>query len=104
GALSAPTYTDALGERLDEYATLIGLAFQIRDDILDVEADTATLGKRQGSDEARKKPTYTSLLGLAGAKDKLREVHAAALARLDGFDAAADPLRWLADYIVERAH
>lgn len=102
GALGAPAYTDALGDRLDEYATQIGLAFQIRDDILDVEADTATLGKRQGSDEARNKPTYTSLLGLAGAKDKLREVHAAARASLDGFDAAADPLRWLADYIVER--
>ncbi len=104
GALSAPAYTDALGERLDEYAAHIGLAFQIRDDILDVEADTATLGKTQGADEARSKPTYTSLLGLGGAKHKLREVHAAALASLQDFDAAADPLRWIADYIVERGN
>ncbi|MGE0081770.1 MAG: (2E,6E)-farnesyl diphosphate synthase [Thiohalomonadaceae bacterium] len=104
GALGAPAYTDARGDRLDEYAALIGLAFQIRDDILDVEADTATLGKRQGADEARNKPTYTSLLGLAGAKDKLREVHAAARASLEAFDTAADPLRWLADYIVERGN
>lgn len=104
GALSAPGYTDALGARLDDYATNVGLAFQIRDDILDVEADTATLGKPQGSDEARNKPTYTSLLGLAGAKDRLREVHAAAIASLRDLDAAADPLRWLAEYIVERGN
>lgn len=104
GALSAPAYTEAHGALLDEYAACIGLAFQIRDDILDVEADTATLGKTQGSDQARNKPTYTSLLGLTGAKDKLREVHTAALASLDGFDTAADPLRWLADYIVERGN
>jgi geranylgeranyl diphosphate synthase type II len=104
GALSAPAYTEAQGARLDEYAACIGLAFQIRDDILDVEADTATLGKTQGADQARNKPTYTSLLGLAGAKDKLREVHSAALASLQSFDTAADPLRWLADYIVQRGN
>lgn len=103
GALSADLPEEIL-QRLEGYAGAIGLAFQIRDDILDVEADTASLGKPQGSDAARAKPTYTSLLGLDGAKRKLREVHALAIESLSPFPAGADPLRWLADYIVERGH
>jgi farnesyl diphosphate synthase len=104
GALSAPGFTEARLEQLDRYAAAIGLAFQIRDDILDVEADTATLGKTQGSDLARNKPTYTSLLGLDGAKRKLAEAHAAAGEALADLGTAADPLRWIADYIVVRGH
>ncbi|MCW8827635.1 MAG: (2E,6E)-farnesyl diphosphate synthase, partial [Gammaproteobacteria bacterium] len=70
GALSSPHATAEQRAGLDRYAGAVGLAFQIRDDILDVEADTETLGKPQGSDQARGKPTYTSLLGLDGAKEK----------------------------------
>ncbi len=91
-------------ERLDRYASALGLAFQIRDDILDVEADTETLGKPQGSDAARDKPTYTALLGLDGAKAKAREVHREAIAALEGLGPAAASLRAIADYVVERAN
>lgn len=104
GALAHPGLTNHEQNRLDTYADAIGLAFQIRDDILDVEADTATLGKPQGSDEARNKPTYTSLLGLEGARQKARELHAEALESLSGFGPSADPLRHIATYIVERAY
>ena len=86
------------------YGAAIGLAFQVRDDILDVEGDTATLGKPQGSDSARDKPTYTSLLGIAGARDKLQQLHAEAHAALEPLPATAEPLRWLADYIVARTY
>ncbi|HEY0635611.1 MAG TPA: farnesyl diphosphate synthase [Gammaproteobacteria bacterium] len=103
GALAHAGLTDSALQRLDTYAEAIGLAFQIRDDILDVEADTATLGKPQGSDEARNKPTYTSLLGLEGARQKARELHGEALDSLAGFGTSADPLRAIASYIVERA-
>ena len=104
GALSNPTTTEAQRETLDRYADAIGLAFQIRDDILDVEADTETLGKPQGSDEARDKPTYTSLLGLDGAKAKARELHEEAIRSLEGFGAEAELLRWISAYIVDRSN
>ncbi len=104
GALASEATGEEQLQRLDDYAATIGLAFQIRDDILDVEADTETLGKPQGSDKDRNKPTYTALLGLEGAKAKARECHAQAEAALAGFGAEADPLRWLSAYIVERAH
>ncbi len=104
GALSNPATSSAQREALDRYADAVGLAFQIRDDILDVEADTETLGKPQGSDEARDKPTYTSLLGLDGAKAKSKALHEEALHSLEGFGGEADPLRWLSAYIVDRSN
>jgi farnesyl diphosphate synthase len=104
GALSCDHLQPEQAKALDSYAEAIGLAFQIRDDILDVEADTATLGKPQGSDEARNKPTYTSLLGLNGAKQKARELHQQALESLQQFGNSADPLRWLSAYIVDRGN
>ncbi|MGS8174549.1 polyprenyl synthetase family protein, partial [Pseudomonas aeruginosa] len=79
-----------------------GLAFQVQDDILDVESDTATLGKTQGKDQAHNKPTYPALLGLEAAKGYALELRDLALAALDGFPPSADPLRQLARYIVER--
>ncbi|SDS18767.1 farnesyl-diphosphate synthase [Pseudomonas sp. Z003-0.4C(8344-21)] len=87
---------------LQTYAQAIGLAFQVQDDILDVESDTATLGKRQGADIARDKPTYPALLGLDAAKAYALELRDQALHALRPFDAAAEPLRELARYIVER--
>ena len=104
GALcGANTSTGQLAQ-LDAYAACIGLAFQVRDDILDVEADTETLGKTQGADMALNKPTYSSLLGLAAARQKADELHRRAIAELADFDGRADPLRGLSAFIVSRSH
>lgn len=89
---------------LDKYAAAIGLAFQVQDDILDVTGDTATIGKQQGADIARNKPTYVSLLGLDAAKAKATELHRQALDALHSFGANAAQLRQLASYIVERSN
>jgi geranylgeranyl pyrophosphate synthase len=89
---------------LDEYGAHIGLAFQVVDDILDVEGDTATLGKTQGKDSEANKPTYVKLLGLAGAKTEAGRLLQSALDALAGFGDSADHLRDLARYIVERDH
>jgi len=87
---------------LDRYAEKIGLAFQIQDDILDIESDTETLGKPQGSDHEQNKPTYPALLGLQGAKEMARQTYHDAIQQLELLDHKADPLRWLAQYIIER--
>ncbi|MGB0867943.1 MAG: polyprenyl synthetase family protein, partial [Granulosicoccaceae bacterium] len=71
GALAAGANADVLSA-LIAYGKAIGLAFQVQDDILDVVADTSELGKHQGADAALDKPTYVSLLGLEGARCKLR--------------------------------
>ena len=104
GALSQPGVEPAVLERLDRYAKCIGLAFQIRDDILDVVGDTVTLGKVQGADRALNKPTYPGLLGLDGAREHARTLHQEALTGLEFLGSEADPLRWLAAFIVERAY
>ena len=89
---------------LTAYADNIGLAFQIQDDILDETADTATLGKPQGSDRQSHKPTYTTLLGLKAAQAKANSLAADAVAALQGWDQRANTLRQLASYIVSRSH
>ncbi len=91
-------------QALDEYAEAIGLAFQVQDDILDIEGDTATLGKQQGADQALNKPTYPSLLGLEAAREKAQKLHQQALEALDCFGRQAQPLRELASYIISRSH
>ena len=95
-------------DAITRYAEAIGLAFQVQDDILDVIADTQVLGKTQGADAARNKPTYVSLLGLEGAQAKARELHAEASRALHklSMDGAVDTqvLQQLADYVVQRAH
>lgn len=96
--------SDAQLNALDKYAAAIGLAFQVQDDILDVIADTETLGKQQGADIARNKPTYVALLGLDGARAKAQELHQQALAALESFDGSADYLRALSAYIIERGN
>ena len=103
-ALSRPELSEETLRQLGGYARCIGLAFQIRDDILDVEGDTATLGKEQGADMERNKPTYPALLGLEGAKRKAAELHERALALLEPLGGDADPLRWIAQYIVGREY
>ncbi len=102
GALSVENIDSELFSRISHYAKCIGLAFQIKDDILDVESDTETLGKPQGSDIASNKPTYPELLGLDGAKQAADDLHSQAIKSLDVFDKQADMLRDIADYIVKR--
>lgn len=102
GALASGNTDELAHKALLQYARAIGLAFQVQDDILDVESDTATLGKTQGKDEAHDKPTYPALLGLDAAKDYALELRDQALHGLRPFGNSAEPLRELARYIVER--
>ena len=102
GGLASARADQTQLDALQVYAQAIGLAFQVQDDILDVESDTATLGKRQGADIARDKPTYPALLGMEAAKAYAIELRDQALVALERFDEKAEPLRALARYIVER--
>jgi farnesyl diphosphate synthase len=103
-ALSKPDLDPSVAKQLDHYAKCIGLSFQVKDDILDIESDTATLGKTQGKDNDNDKPTYPALLGMAGAKQKALELHEQAVASLSSFGSEADLLRDLSLYIIERSH
>jgi geranylgeranyl pyrophosphate synthase len=103
GAYSARA-PETVVEDLDHYAKCIGLAFQIQDDILDVTGETQALGKQAGADAAHNKPTFPGLLGLSVARERAAELVEDAVARLRDLDEAADPLRWVARYIVERGH
>lgn len=89
-------------ECLADYATAIGLAFQVQDDILDIQSDTATLGKQQGADIAAGKPTYPSIMGMTAAKEKLFHLHEKAINSLSSFNKEAKLLREIADFIVKR--
>jgi farnesyl diphosphate synthase len=89
-------------DKLDHFGKLIGLAFQVVDDVLDCEADTATLGKTAGKDADNDKPTYVSLLGLEAARDMAQRLHREALEALTEFGDSAQRLRELADFIVLR--
>jgi geranylgeranyl pyrophosphate synthase len=87
---------------LSNYASCIGLSFQIQDDILDVVSDTETLGKPQGSDQEQEKPTFPAILGLEKSRQLAKEQHQLALKQLESLDEKADSLRLLSAYIVER--
>ncbi|WP_408002964.1 (2E,6E)-farnesyl diphosphate synthase [Pseudoalteromonas sp. P1-9] len=89
---------------LARYAEAIGLAFQVQDDILDVEGDTHTLGKPQGSDIEANKATYPALLGIEGAKDKARNLVNQAINALSEIDADTGRLKAIAEYIIARDH
>jgi farnesyl diphosphate synthase len=91
-------------DKLDRYGKCIGLAFQVVDDVLDSEADTATLGKTAGKDANNDKPTYVTLLGVQAAKKMAAELHGDALDTLVEFGATAQRLRELADFIVKRKY
>ncbi|MBN1006982.1 polyprenyl synthetase family protein [Amphritea pacifica] len=104
GALSSNRASATDLQALNAYSRAIGLAFQVKDDILDIESNTETLGKPQGSDLLLEKSTYPALLGMAGAKQKLAQLNEQAHASIDYFKDAAAPLHWLADYIVERQY
>jgi geranylgeranyl diphosphate synthase, type II len=87
---------------LREYAQALGLAFQVIDDLLDVESSAEAMGKRTNKDEARGKATYPSLIGVERSRNLARELVTNAEAALAGFDHRADPLRLLAAFAVER--
>jgi len=87
---------------LERFVSNLGLAFQIRDDVLDIEGDTQTIGKRQGADIARNKATWPALFGLDGAKQRTAELLDEALGEMENFGPRADPLRDIARYIVAR--
>lgn len=103
GALAAGADSAAALRALDDYASALGLAFQIRDDLLDVEGATATLGKTAGKDAAQSKPTFPALLGIDGTHRRLRQVTAQALAALAPFGARAGQLAELARHVAARA-
>jgi farnesyl diphosphate synthase len=88
--------------QVDNFAKLIGLAFQVVDDVLDTEASTATLGKTAGKDAQQGKPTYVSAIGVTHAKELAEELRQDAMRALQGFDERALRLRQLADFIVLR--
>lgn len=89
-------------QALDGFARALGLAFQVQDDILDVEGDSAQLGKTAGKDAAQDKATFPALLGLDASRDRLAELSQEMGAALAGFDDRADPLRALGRMAIER--
>ncbi len=89
-------------EQLDIYAKNIGLAFQVIDDILNVEGDPAVMGKDVGTDQIREKSTYPSILGIEKSKEFAKNLVNNALQALDYFDNKSDPLRAIAHYIIDR--
>jgi len=91
-----------VAERLDRYAKCLGLAFQIRDDILDVEGDSSVIGKTSGKDQAQEKATYPALMGLGPAREAAEGLIVEALGSLDDMGEASNPLRWVADYMIQR--
>ena len=101
-AVCSPGLGAAAWDALDGYSQDIGLAFQIQDDILDVEGKTEEIGKTSGADAARAKPTYPSIMGLEAAKLRARELKARACERLEPLGDGARVLAWLASYVIQR--
>jgi geranylgeranyl diphosphate synthase, type II len=87
---------------MDIYGEKIGLAFQISDDILDIEGNAEVMGKGVGGDSKKGKNTFPSVYGVSGSKKILKELTDSAIKALEGFDHKADPLRQIAQYIIER--
>jgi len=102
GAQCGTAMDESLLNKLDRFSKCLGLAFQVVDDVLDSEADTATLGKTAGKDANNEKPTYVTLLGVSAARQMAAELHTEALEMLVGFGDKACHLRELADFIVLR--
>lgn len=106
-AACAPKLSESLARALDEYARAIGLAFQIQDDLLDVEGDVAVIGKATGADRALDKPTYPSVAGIEASRQRMHELHARALSALTALDVAglqSAPLAAMSDWLVLRKY
>ena len=104
GGLSCSDVSASLLADLDVYADKLGLAFQVIDDVLDCEQDTATLGKTAGKDEEANKPTYVKLLGLEGARTQAISLAEEAKAAVATYGDATAALLGLADYVIKRNH
>lgn len=102
--LLAPDLNPVHAESLDRFARSIGVAFQIRDDLLDVEAETETIGKPAGSDVGLDKATFPALFGADASRERLGELLEGAFADLEDLGPRAAPLVWLARYIVDRGN
>jgi geranyltranstransferase len=102
GALACPDLDSDDVRTLDKYAAKLGLAFQVIDDVLDCEADTATLGKTAGKDSDNDKPTYVKLMGLQAARAYAETLTAEAATLLEPFGAKALHLRLLAEFVTAR--
>ncbi|MGN6903554.1 polyprenyl synthetase family protein, partial [Neisseria sp. P0015.S006] len=102
GALSCPDLTPAQIQTLDHYAAKLGLAFQVIDDVLDCEADTATLGKTAGKDSDNDKPTYVKLMGLQAARTYAETLIAETVSLIEPFGSKALRLRQLAEFVTAR--
>jgi farnesyl diphosphate synthase len=103
GALAAGCGDDGVLAALEQYGHCIGLAFQIRDDLLDIEADTTQLGKTAGKDVAANKPTYPAILGIEASRAELAALTARALAAIETLGVRAAALRDLARFVAARA-
>lgn len=103
-ALSSKQHGAEQLRALDTYAKCVGLSFQVQDDILDVIGDTSTLGKPQGSDIERNKPTFPSVIGLDASREKALELHHSALDALSIFGEEAEILRYISAWFIERTH
>jgi geranylgeranyl pyrophosphate synthase len=103
-AVCAPTLEPRLFEALAAFASPIGLAFQIQDDLLDVLGDTSTLGKATGADSERAKPTHPAVIGIELSQQRVRLLHSQALDALLPFGPSADALRSMADWLLARSY
>ncbi len=101
-AACVPTLAPARVDDLARFATAIGLAFQIQDDLLDVLGDVSTLGKATGADSARAKPTYPAVIGVEASQARMHKLHSEAREALEPFGVQADPLRLLAEWLLKR--
>ncbi len=99
-----PALEPRLYAALNQFATAIGLAFQIQDDLLDVLGDVSTLGKATGADRERDKPTHPALIGIEASQERVHRLHNEALDALESFGERALPLRSLANWLLARRY
>jgi geranylgeranyl pyrophosphate synthase len=100
----APGLERPLYAGLDRYASAIGLAFQIQDDLLDITSDVATMGKPVRADSQRAQPTHPAIIGIAASQERMNRLHKQALEALNPFGDQAEPLRSLAQWLLSRRH
>lgn len=99
-----PHLDSRLYAALNDFATAIGLAFQIQDDLLDVLGDVSTLGKATGADQQRDKPTHPAIIGIEASQERVNLLHRKALEALGPFGESAAPLRSLANWLLSRRY